>query len=666
MTTREKNAGEIICILDAFDECVKQERQDLAKILRDFYGPNGDTKRSVKLKFLITSRPYDRIRRDLITPFDIQDCPVIHLKGEGDAEVQKIAKEISVYIKDKVSRIRANLDLTPKEEDILLRGLEAIPNQTYLWVYLTLEWIETEINNKISEAEIRNAISTLPRTVDEAYDKILARSTDVEETKKLLHIVVAAERPLTLAEMELALAIRQHHKSYKDLTLRPSDRVSKYIRDLCGLFINITDEKIYLLHQTAKEFLVPSNNLHSQEYSLAQREDVPRDEHRSVLTWKSSLIPSESHGILCKICIWHLLFTGFETRPLFWTTEVTTYFRDHLFLSYSAKNWAAHFRASNITGNEILEQLQQLCSVTPDRCPAWFKIYWVDIHGDFPLEFTTLMIASYFGIETIVRSQLERADVEIESVDHSNKRTALSYASENGFDNVVRLLIKGPKFYGKGAFKKAIRLSFTKGADVNAIDKYNRTALFYAVWNGHVSIVERLLKANARVDMVDTIGGTPISYALCYGQEDIATELTRGTKPDSVDKIRRELLLSAAKYGHESVVKRLLDNGAEPGMGDDNGVSLVALATKQGNTNIVELLIERGADVNASDRYYGITPLIFAIQNVSIGFQLAEILLLKGGARVDYTFFVGDMHTYHTAMVSNIHTCALQPIVVDG
>lgn len=628
---REENAGEIICILDAFDECAQQERQDLAKIIRGFYGPNDDTKRSVNIKFLITSRPYETIRRDLIRPFDIQDCPVIHLKGEGDAEVEKIAEEIGLYIKDKVSRFRANLDLTRKEEDILLQGLQAIPNQTYLWVYLTLEWIETEINNKISETEIRNAISTLPRTVDEAYDKILSKSTDLEETKKLLHIVVAAERPLTLAEMELALAIQEHHKSYKDLTLRPTNRVRKYIRDICGLFINITDEKIYLLHQTAKEFLVPGDNIHSQEYNLVQGKKAFQKHHRNDLTWKFSLIPSESHRILCRICIWRLLFTQFEDQLLLTTADITKFLCDNLFFEYSAKHWAVHFRASNITGNEILEQLQRLCNVTSRHCPAWFKIYWTDIHTDFPSNFTTLMIASYFGIEMIVSLQIESDDTEIDSFDGSYHRAALSFASERGFDDVVQLLIKGPKFHWKRAFKNATRLSITNGADVNKKDRDSRTALFYAAWNGHVSIVKRLLKARARVDMVDTIGGTPLSYALCCGQEDIVTELTRGSQPDSVDKIRRELLLSAVKHGHDLVVKRLLDSGGDPGAADDQGASLIVLATKHGKTNIVKLLIERGADVDKGDRD-GKTPLMLAINK---GETNAIKLLIEKGADIN-------------------------------
>lgn len=648
MAAQEENAGEIICILDAFDECVKRGRQELAKILRDFYGPNDDTKRSINIKFLITSRPYDRIRQDLIRPFDIQDCPVIHLKGEGDAEVEQIAGEISLYIEDRVSRIRANLGLTQKEENMLLQGLGSMHNQTYLWVYLTLEWIENEINNRVSEAEIRNAISTLPRTVDEAYEKILSRSEDVEETKKLLHIVVAAERPLTIAEMELALTIREHHKSYEDLALRPNNRVGKYIRDLCGLFISITDDKVYLLHQTAKEFLIPNNNIYRQEYNLAQRKGAFQEDHHSNLTWKFSLIPSESHRILCKICIRHLLFTEFETRPLAWTwrADIHKYLRNNLFLEYSAKNWLAHFRASSIEENEILDYLQHICDTTSNGCLTWFRVYWRDnpdwahIFSDSsPLNFTKLMIASYLGLEAIVKLELKMPEVNIEYVDTCYQRTALSWASENGFGGVVKQLIKGPKLTLEKRLKRVVNLSFSSGTNVNATDKYGRTPLIYAVSKGHLDIVQMLVKAGADVDSQDITGGTPISYALSYEQEDIANklinELMRGAHPE---KIRERVLVCAVRYGHEPIVKRLIDDGADTGVTDDENTNLVALAVLWGHRSIVKLLLEKEVDINMSDRD-GYTPLVFAIERGLEHSPLVE-MLLKGGAKLDYMFNV--------------------------
>lgn len=114
--------------------------------------------------------------------------------------------------------------------------------------------IQTDIN--INKSGIRKAVSCLPPTVGKAYEEILNRSTDPEEAKKLLHIVVAATRPLTLAEMAVALALQSNHRSYKDLDLKAEKRFREHERDLCGLFVTIISSKIYLLHQTAREFLV--------------------------------------------------------------------------------------------------------------------------------------------------------------------------------------------------------------------------------------------------------------------------------------------------------------------------------------------------------------------------------------------------------------------------
>ena len=50
----------------------------------------------LKLKFLLTSRSYLRIRREFQALKDYQ--PTTHLKGEGRAEADHIAEEIAITI----------------------------------------------------------------------------------------------------------------------------------------------------------------------------------------------------------------------------------------------------------------------------------------------------------------------------------------------------------------------------------------------------------------------------------------------------------------------------------------------------------------------------------------------------------------------------------------
>jgi ankyrin repeat domain-containing protein 50 len=97
----DKNAGEIICLLDAIDECEDQGRSQLAQALCKLYG----TRNNFNLKFLLTSRPYGGIRRGF-QPLEIPGLPVIHLSGESDIEMM-ISREIDVFIKARVQDIGA-------------------------------------------------------------------------------------------------------------------------------------------------------------------------------------------------------------------------------------------------------------------------------------------------------------------------------------------------------------------------------------------------------------------------------------------------------------------------------------------------------------------------------------------------------------------------------
>ncbi|EXU97692.1 ankyrin repeat protein [Metarhizium robertsii] len=612
MASQDKNAGEIVCILDAFDECEDHEQQDLASALCDFYGPGNDAKKNVSLKFLVTSRLHNDIERGF-QPLKIPELPVIHLKGESDAEVSKIAGEIDLYIVDAVARIREDKGLQQSDEQSLLQGLRAIGNKTYLWVHLTLGWIKSVVSNTITEVDIRYVVNSLPHSVDKAYEKILARSTNPEEAKKLLHIVVAAARPLTLAEMYLAITIQEKHKSYKKLGSRPENFFKEHIRDLCGLFVNISeDSKIYLLHQTAKIFLVRKDD------------PDPLQDQKNQRLWKSSLQPQLSHRILCQICIWHLLFNEFEDQPLEETGKADDYVGGHVFLEYSATNWAAHFRASDIEDDSIIECLKKLCDAGSNRCLTWFRIYWVKTHGGFPLDFTALMIASYFGLERIVKLQLGLRNVKIDSRDGTYQRSALSWASENGFSGVVKLLLEGPKFRLKTL---ATRPWLLKAAKIDARDRHGRTPLSYAAWNGHQAIVQQLASKGARADSKDDIGGTPISYAICTGQQDIANQLMKGAQVDSVDEIRRTTLLSATKKGHEHIVKRLLDNGADIEAKDKYNETPLFGAILEEDKTMIELLLEKGANIEAKNSNDE-TPLFWAILGEDK--TVIEILLEKG------------------------------------
>jgi ankyrin repeat protein len=607
---KSEHAGEIVCILDAIDECEDQSgqgRSELLKALCTLYETN--TRRNSNLKFLLTSRPYAEISRGL-QPVQVPELPVIRLSGESEDEIKKISLEINIYIDARVHDIANQLQLTQNECDLLLRKLKSVPNRTYLWVYLVLNYIENSIS--LSNKMIIEATLNMPTTVNEAYERILSKSTNAKQARKILHIIVAAARPLTLGEMNFALALDNgDQQSYDDLGLAPDNRFRETLRNICGLCVVVVDSSVYLLHQTVKEFLVKADDMQT----------IGRG--RGDLAWEFSLSLLESHRILAEICIWHLV-AGLKMTPDSPTHDIW----DELFLDYSARHWASHFHQMPIEIQSIMtESILMICDVASGCCQTWFTRYWATTHTEFPLGFTTLMMASYFGLHFAVRSLLSMPDIELDTLDSTYLRSALCWAARNGFHLVAKLLLNGIR-----EKLGTLKLPFKKKSKVDLQDKYGRTPLTYAIWNGDVTLVQLLIKARARANVRDELDGTPLSYAFCNGNAEIINLLAKRKRVVDIENDINRLLLSAAERGHEEVMSLLLKtNRANIEAQDPDGRTPLLIAIEKRHITIVKLLLEAGADVNAH-KDDGFTALIYASK---WGYEAIVQLLLEAGADVN-------------------------------
>lgn len=70
---------------------------------------------------------------------------------------------------------------------------------------------------------MRVFVDELPRTINQAYEAMLLRCPQPELARKLLHIILAAVRPLTSCEMNVVFNIERGQRSREEVDLYPED-----------------------------------------------------------------------------------------------------------------------------------------------------------------------------------------------------------------------------------------------------------------------------------------------------------------------------------------------------------------------------------------------------------------------------------------------------------
>ncbi|MBM3893825.1 ankyrin repeat domain-containing protein [Candidatus Dependentiae bacterium] len=149
---------------------------------------------------------------------------------------------------------------------------------------------------------------------------------------------------------------------------------------------------------------------------------------------------------------------------------------------------------------------------------------------------------------------------------------------------------------------------------VDGIDGDGNTPIALAAMQGHYSIVERLIAAGARLNIVNHKRETPLMHAAKNGDDRMAQILfNAGALVNIQDTKGRMALIHAAKKGCMSTVILLKIVGAEVSLQDAKGQNALMHAAKQGHVDIVQMLKHAGVDINAvsSD---GMTALMYAAQ----------------------------------------------------
>ena len=163
-----------------------------------------------------------------------------------------------------------------------------------------------------------------------------------------------------------------------------------------------------------------------------------------------------------------------------------------------------------------------------------------------------------------------------------------------------------------------------------------------AASRGDAGAVEALLERGADVQTARPDGMTALHWAAMRSDLEMAEMLLyAGANLEATTRIGQHRPLHVAgRSGQAPVVRALLEAGADPHAPTASGATPLHLAAQAGNGPAVAALLDHGADVNARERTWGQTPLMFAAASNRLG---PVNVLMERGAELDVATRVVDL-----------------------
>jgi hypothetical protein len=449
----DKRLKDTLCVIDALDECERSTRALLVEQLALLFGT--DNLKHFPFKLIVTSRPDNTIKKSFGTLSNIR------LRGED--EIVSLNKDIQFFVQESVDRIAAQSDLPSDLLNDLQKALINGADFTFLWTSLMIKLLEEGSHDGVSRTDLEAILQS--RNLDDIYEHLLSKSAFPLKAKKMLYLVIAAERPLTLDELRIAVEVHHDYVRRYRRTLPPGlqldkrkardfsrmeqagpshsyrrvttldllkDRLkypfSNHIRLLCGHFLRIRGNKVYLVHQTARQFLLRERSKEDFSVGYYLREfrwniscptgrelrymeqhgipDYVEGEKEDLITqqlqvWRQSIRSDVANRYMLQLCVDYLELVGGqsdiqlphqisapavhdysakEKDALEWYYEV----KGHpcgAFLDYAARYWVAHYQDVRV---DVDDYFDYLCKPDQRIFHLWIQQHpsFIDAHQD--------------------------------------------------------------------------------------------------------------------------------------------------------------------------------------------------------------------------------------------------------------------------------------------
>ncbi|KAK5207297.1 hypothetical protein LTR41_006866 [Exophiala xenobiotica] len=315
----------VLLIIDGLDEC---DTEDLSRSF--LIGRLIHLSNSIPgVKTIVTSRLEDPFA-ELFESVSCLEMSKLHVSQDIEAV------------------IRQSVEATPRLhslKDKVISALVAGADGMFLWPELMLATLKRARNRNAIEKMLAN----LPVGLREVYEHILVSignslsKEDLQYRRAIFSWVTTAARPMTLAELSVALAIQTGSKALDEGEIIL--RLENDIRELCGPMLTITEGKtVQVVHMSVRDMLhtpgtTPGSGSDNERYLI-------------------NFVSEREHATLAASCLTYLAFDEFRHekivhRSLRSSEELLAVTQDHIMLNYTASHWIDHVCASLDSGVEL-------------------------------------------------------------------------------------------------------------------------------------------------------------------------------------------------------------------------------------------------------------------------------------------------------------------------
>ncbi|KAK6452397.1 hypothetical protein FP744_10008648 [Trichoderma asperellum] len=576
--------------VDALDECNQDQVADMVSFFEELC--DSAREKSFWLRVCFSSRHYPTVTIQ-------QGIEIIleHESGHTD--------DIEHFIKSKL-RIGKS-----KQADSLRDEILAKSSGIFLWTVLVLDILNREYSKSTMPIKkMRDRLKEIPPKLNNLFQMILTRDGEnLELTEACLKWILFASRPLNPPELYFAAQLKYDEEcsGFWDREDIEPDKMKDFVRSSSKGLAEVTRNQaseVQFIHESVRDFLLGN---YSENWSK-----------------ESSNLAGYSHEFIKECCLAQLMSKDINMPKSLPKASQATTLRSSInskfpFLEYAILNLFHH---ANEAQKHYMGQREFLTTVPLQRIDKAVYIFaeknlsdLISIHSE----------NDYFGIgdehygtpifaalannsREVVKAFLD-AQSEIvpeESIFHDLYK--LYYQYQPSKPSVGRDFIFARKrsiFYHLINFDEIFFIAFllSHKVDVNLRDSFGRTPLSYAAEKGHTDMIKALLAhKNIDVNLNDIYNRTPSSWAASRGHENvIKLLLDNNARIDLADTSRRTPLSWAASGGHENIVKLLLNNNAKVDLADTVGRTPLWWASNGGHENIVKLLLDNNARIDLAD-----------------------------------------------------------------